>query len=388
MLEGIRVLEVSIAVAGPSAAQVLADYGAEVIKVEKPGEGDIFRNTPGMGPTMFLAVNRGKKSVAIDLKNPSGLKLFYDLAKKCDIVVENLAPGAAEKLGISQARIRRDNPKSIYCKVESFGQGPYSSIPAFDPVLQAATGIMSTTGFPPDKYVRAGVSMVDMSTGLHAANAIMAQLIETGKSGKGAFIRVSLYDAAAYYMSYWVAMYDLYRKDTVPLGTTHIFGSPYNLFKTKDALVYIAIANDKAWQELCKALDFTDLLAAKKYSTSTERVKNKEELERKVGSKLANISYRKIARVLQDTGVPFAKMNTAKSLLKDPHFLGRGILKQYRYDSARFRTIVNPSIVGSKRPYAAESPPSVGEHTEQVLRSLLHLEKKQIDELKAAQVIQ
>ncbi|MDG7000495.1 MAG: CoA transferase [Nitrososphaerota archaeon] len=387
MLQGIRVLEASIAVAGPSASQVLADLGAEVIKVEKPGEGDVFRNTPGMGPTMFLAVNRGKKSVAIDLKTPKGLELFYDLAKKCDVVVENMGPGVAEKLGLSQERVRRQNLKAIYCKVESFGDGPYSNFPAFDPVLQAATGIMSTTGFPPDKYVRAGVSMVDMSTGLHAANAILAQLVERNRSGRGAYIRISLYDAAAYYMSYWVAMYDLYGKDTRPLGTTHIFGSPYNLFRTKDALVYIAIANDKAWQEFCKALGFEDLLATKEYSTSKGRVANKIELESKVARKLTKIPSSRLARLLHDTGVPFAKLNTAKSLLRDPHFIQRGILKKYTYKAKDFRTIVSPAIIEGRRPFASRSPPTVGQDTEKVLRSLLHLKKQQIVKLRSAKIV-
>ena len=205
LLEGIRVLEVSHAVAGPTASQILADYGAEVIKIERPGEGDIFRNTPGMGSSMFLAVNRGKKSVALDLKKAKGKRILFDLVKTCDVIVENLGPGTAERLGVTYGRIRTLNPRAIYCKIESFGKGTFQNVPAFDPVLQAATGIMSTTGFPPDAYVRAGVSIVDMSAAFHAATGVLALLNERTKTGKGGEVRVSLFDAAAYYMSYWLA---------------------------------------------------------------------------------------------------------------------------------------------------------------------------------------
>ncbi len=258
LLESKRVLEVSHAVAGPTAAQVLADYGAETIKIERPGRGDIFRDVPGMGPTMFLAVNRGKKSVAIDLKTKEGLSIFYHLARKSDVVIENLGPGVADGLGITYRRLKRANPRAVYCKIESFGKGPYEKTPAYDPILQASVGIMSTTGFPPDKYARAGISLVDMSAGLHAATGILALLVRREESGRGAELRVSLYDAASYFMSYWVAMYDLFGMDTFPLGSGHIFGSPYNLFKLSDGLIYIAIASDSHWEAFCTSLGFKD----------------------------------------------------------------------------------------------------------------------------------
>jgi crotonobetainyl-CoA:carnitine CoA-transferase CaiB-like acyl-CoA transferase len=387
LLSGLTVLELSHALAGPATSQVLADYGARVIKVERPGTGDIFRDTPGMGPAMFLAVNRGKESVAIDLKNPKGLEVFYRLAKVSDVIVENLAPGAAEKLGVFASRARRGNPGLVYCKVESFGEGPYSSIPAFDPVLQAATGIMSTTGFAPDKFVRAGVSIVDLSTGLHAANGILALLFRRYRTTRGGLLRVSLYDAAAYFMSYWISMFDLYGKDTKPLGTTHIFGAPYNLFRVKDAKVYVAVANDGAWESFCKALGFEDLLASRKYKTSTDRVKNKTELEKIVARRMSRISFNQIEKSLQNRGVPFAKLNTARSLVLDPHFLGRDILKKYEYARKKFRTVVNPSVVDGWRPYAARSPPSLGEDTDSVLKSVLHLSEREIRELRSEHVI-
>ena len=191
---------------------MFSDYGAEVIRIERPGSGDIFRDIAGMGPSMFLAVNRGKKSVVIHLKKPAGLKLFYELVRVSDVIVQNMGPGVAEKLGLTFKRIERANPRAIYCRIESFGKGPYKNIPAFDPVLQSSVGIMSTTGFPPDKYVRAGISVVDISAGLHAVSGILALLYRRNLTRRGGELNVSLYDAAAYFMSYWITLSTFSRK--------------------------------------------------------------------------------------------------------------------------------------------------------------------------------
>jgi crotonobetainyl-CoA:carnitine CoA-transferase CaiB-like acyl-CoA transferase len=387
MLESVRVLEVSHAVAGPTTAQILSDYGAEIIKIERPGSGDIFRDVPGMGPTMFLAVNRGKKCVAIDLKTSKGLTLFYDLVTKCDVIIENLGPGVADSLGISYKRIKKTNSKIIYCKIESFGSGPYEKTPAFDPVLQAATGIMSTTGFPPDKYVRAGISLVDMSTGLQAACGILALLLGRKESGEGAELKVSLYDAALYFMSYWVAMYDLYGRDTTPLGSGHFFGAPYNLFKTVDGHVYIAIANDKSWESFCRALSFGDLFGDKRFILGKDRVRNKHQLEKSVAKRVSKFTTKEIASLLKDTGVPFGKFNSISSLLKDPHFLGRDILKEYTYEKKKYRTIVNPSLINGKRPFAKKSPAEIGKDTESVLKDLLRIKQGELNKLKRDGII-
>ena len=367
LLEGIRVLEVSHAVAGPTASQILADYGAEVIKIERPGEGDIFRNTPGMGSSMFLAVNRGKKSVALDLKKAKGKRILFDLVKTCDVIVENLGPGTAERLGVTYGRIRTLNPRAIYCKIESFGKGTFQNVPAFDPVLQAATGIMSTTGFPPDAYVRAGVSIVDMSDAFHAATGVLALLNERTKTGKGGEVRVSLFDAAAYYMSYWLARYDLYKRDTSPLGTRHLFGAPYNLFKTKDGYIYIAIANDQAWLSFCKSIGFEDLLREKKYSDNQSRVLRSVKLEGIIAKRLGRLSTSYLVNRLKYSGVPFAKMNTAKSLLRDRNLHGSGIIREYSYSGKKFRTAVNPPIINGTRRFTRMPPSTLGEVTGSVL---------------------
>jgi crotonobetainyl-CoA:carnitine CoA-transferase CaiB-like acyl-CoA transferase len=385
MLEGVRVLEVSHAVAGPTAAQILGDYGAEIIKIEKPGSGDIFRDVPGMGPTMFLAVNRGKKSVCLDLKSREGLDIFYELAAKSQVVIENLGPGVAENLGISYRKVRMANSRIVYCKIESFGSGPYQNVPAFDPILQAAVGIMSTTGFPPDHYARAGISVVDMASGMHAASGILAILL--GQKKKGAEIRVSLYDAAAYFMSYWVSMFDLYGKNTSPLGSGHIFGAPYNLFKTKDSYVYIAIANDRTWEAFCNALSLANLQKDERFRTANERVSNKTVLESLVGEKLASLQTSEVEQALLDSGVPFGKFNTVKTLLEDRHFLGRKLLREYQHGNKSYRSIVNPAVVDGKRITADRTPPILGADTEKVLRRVLKIDSKRLRDLKKKGIV-
>jgi len=382
-LESTRVLEVSHAIAGPTAAQVLADYGAEVIKIERPGQGDIFRDVPGMRSTMFLAINRGKKSVALDLKKREGLQLFYDLVRKSDVIIENLGPGVAEDIGVSYPRTKKANRKIIYCKIESFGKGPYEKTPAFDPILQASVGIMSTTGFPPDHFARAGVSIVDMSTGLQAAAGILALFLRRNETGRGGEIKVSLYDAASYFMSYWIAMYDLFQKDTSPLGSGHIFGSPYNLFKTSDGYVYIAISNDAHWKAFCSDLGFADLMEDPNFQKAEDRVRLKKTLEAGVGERLTKFSTDEIEKELRNSGVPFGRFNTAASLLTNQHFLGRDILKSFEYQSKKYRTVVNPAVIDGLRPYASGNPPKLAADTSKVLTSVLGLKKKEILELKS-----
>lgn len=387
ILSSLRVLEVSHAIAGPTAGQVLADYGAEVIKIERPGYGDIFRNVPGMGPTMFLAINRGKKSLALDLKKKDGLSIFYKLVRRSDVIIENLGPGVAESIGVTYARAERANPRVIYCKIESFGEGPYENVPAFDPILQAATGIMSTTGFPPDHYGRAGVSIVDMSSGFHAAIGILSLLLRSEKSSRGAELRVSLYDAASYYMSYWIALFDLFGKNTVPLGSGHIFGSPYNLFKTKNGFVYIGIASDVHWVAFCRSLEFADLSKNEKYQAASERVRLKQSLETDVAQLLSQFENEEIESKLKDSGVPFGVFNTVESLLRNPHFLSRELISEYHYESTRYRTTVNPAVIDGGRVFTSRNPPKLGENSDEVLREILKLSKSDLNRLREKQVI-
>lgn len=380
----IRVLEIGQAIAGPYAAQILLDLGAEVIKVERPGQGDIFRDTGGMGPTMFIAVNRGKKSVAIDLKTDEGKEILRRLIKVSDVVIESLDYEASKNLGLDYNEFVKINPKLIYCKITAFGEGPYEKLPAFDPVLQAISGIITTTGFPPDKYARIGVSIIDMTTGLYAAIAILSALLN---NEKGKFIEVSMFDVALSYMSYWIAYYDLYNKNPEPLGTTHRFGSPYNLFKVKDGYIYMSIMGDSQWRKFCQALGFEDLLEKEEFKTTKDRVMNKEALEKIVQDRLKDMNLDEVFKKLLESGVAAAPLNKVETLLKDPHLASREILHQVKYQGKVLRIALNPIRINGKRIGTKEDPPLLGDSTAEVLKNLLKLNDKDIEELKRKKVI-
>ncbi len=261
------------------------------------------------------------------------------------------------------------------------------NVPAFDPVLQAAVGIMSTTGFPPDSYTRVGVSMVDMSAGMHAAIAILFMLLSRDQNGVGGLVEVPLYDSASYYMSYWVIRFGLTEEDTKPLGSTHIFGAPYNLFKTRDGHVYIAVAGDKDWISFCDSLGFEDLAARSDYSFSAGRVENKKRLEEELSKRLRIIDTESVEKALLTARVPFSRLNTAKTLQYDPQFKARKLLGNYSFGGKSFKTIVNPSLLNGKRHYAKKNPPSLGQHTSEVLRDVLKIEAKEIQRLAEARIV-
>lgn len=380
----IRVLEIGQAIAGPYAAQILRDLGAEVIKIERPGQGDIFRDTEGMGPAMFIAVNRGKKSVTLDLKTEEGRELLRELVKVSDVVIESLDYEASKNLGLDYKEFLKMNPNLIYCKITAFGEGPYEKLPAFDPVLQAVSGIMSVTGFPPDKFARAGVSMIDMTTGLYAAIAILSALLN---NERGKFIEISMFDVALSYMSYWIAYYDLYKENPEPLGTTHRFGAPYNLFKVKDGYIYISIMGDSQWRKFCQALGFQDLLEREEFKTSKDRVKNKETLEKIVQDRLKDMELREVFGKLLESGVAAAPLNNVENLLKDPHLASREILHQVKYGDKILRIALNPIKINGKRIGTREDPPFLGDSTVEVLKNILKLDDKEIEELKRKKVI-
>jgi len=387
MLRGIRVIEVGHAVAGPTAGQILADLGAEVIKVEKPDSGDHFRDLPGMGPSIFVDLNRGKKSVAIDLRDPRGYKIFLDLVRVSDVVIDNLDPEASKRLGIGYESLSKVNPGIIYCKITGFGDGPYGNLPAYDPMLQAASGIMSVTGIPPEGFVRAGISLVDMSGAFHCVIGVLASLYRRSLTGMGSYIEVSLFDVAVYYMGYWITYYDLYGRDPEPLGSTHIFGAPYGLFRTRDGYIYIAIVSDKHWREFCQALGYIDLLEDPKYRTNQDRVKHKRELEEEVGRRLSKYSVYELIEILGSRGVPVAPLHRVSTLLKDSHLAHRGIVGGVVWKGRLLRVALNPIRIDGSRLSAKDFPPPLGAHTLEILTKTLGLSVDDAEKLRAEGIV-
>jgi len=386
ILSGIRVLDITHAVAGPALTQILADLGADVIKVERP-EGDMFRNLPVLGPTFFLPLNKGKRGIVVDFKKDEGANIVRRLAERSDILVENLRPGALEEVGLGYEKLRELNPGLIYVKITGFGEGPYEEIPAWDPVLEAASGIMSVTGFPPDRYVRTGISLVDVTAALYGAIAVLLALRDRERTGKGHFIEVSLFDSAVSYMTGWIVFYDLYGRDPLPLGTKHLFAAPYGLFKVKDGYVYIAVSNDEYWREFCKVFGFEDLLRDERYSTNELRVRNREELESEIERRLSEVPLVDVVNKLRGARVPVAPLNKVSTLLQDPHLRARDLLRELVYGETRFRTTASPFRIDGYREFNDAPPPRLGEHTEIVLREVLGLSDADIKRLREEGVI-
>ena len=280
-LEGIKVIDFSQILAGPFCTSQLADMGAEVIKVEKPGIGD---DTRGYGPPFingesaaFLTLNRNKKSIVLNLKDGRGLDLARKLISESDVVVQNFRPGTMEKLGLGYEEVKTFNPSLIYCSISGFGNsGPSSQKAGFDIVAQGMSGIMSFTGFPDLPPAKVGVPIADLNTGLFSAFAIVSAYVNRLKTGEGQHIDSALLDSALAYTIYQSADYFAEGSISRPLGSAHPMLAPYQAFKTSDGYINVGAANQRTWELLCAALDRKDLLQVEEFSSNANRVTNIE----------------------------------------------------------------------------------------------------------------
>lgn len=388
ILSGIRVLDLTHGLAGPTATQILADLGAEVIKIERPGKGDIFRESALLGPSMFIPFNRNKKSVCIDLKKPMGRDLVSRLSSKCDIFVENLAPGSVKKFGLDYETIREINPRIVYCSITSFGSGPYEELPTFDPVIEAMSGFMSVTGFPPDKYARAGVTFLDIMAGVIAVNGILAALLRREKYGVGSYVEVSLADVGLFTMSYWITYYKAFNRIPEPIGQGQLaFGAPSRLFKLMDGYLYVVALTDEHWERFCKALGFDDLAEDARFKTAVDRAMRKSELEEELAKRFASMSVKETFQKLMRARVPAGPLYTIKEVFEDPHFLQSGLIKEHTYMDKIYYAPITPLKINANYVADQGTIPSLGEHTKHVLIELLNMSNSELEVLKREGVI-
>ena len=329
-LSGVRVLDLSQMLAGPFGSMILADLGAEVIKIEKPGEGDIGRGMPPHffhGESVyFLSVNRNKKSLTLDLKAKEGLEIFYRLVKASDVVFDNFRPGVVEKLRIDHETLKKINPRILSCSVSGYGQtGPFKDRPAFDLIIQARGGIMSYTGEPGRMPVRMGAPMGDLTGGVYAAHGVMAALYQREKTGQGQRIDISLLDSQLSLQIYR-GLYYLYAGEVAqPVGSSHVSANPIRAFKTKTFDIVIDANTDKFFQELVGAMDRSDLASDPRFVTRGDRLKNKEALY----AILEEIFLRKTGEEwleLLEGRLPAGPINTVDMALNDPQILARNMV--------------------------------------------------------------
>jgi formyl-CoA transferase len=394
-LEGIKVLDLSRVLAGPWCTQLLADLGAEVIKVERPGSGDDTRHwgPPWHGEgkervaAYFLSANRGKKSAAIDFSRPEGVELVRELAKQSDVVVENFKVGGLKKFGLDAAALRAANPRLVYASITGFGQeGPYADRAGYDFIIQGMGGMMSVTGLPDDEPgggpMRAGVAIADLFTGLYTCTSILAALFRRDKTGEGATIDMALFDTQIAVMANQASNALISGKDPPRQGNTHPNIVPYQPFDAADQPIIIAVGNDRQFSRLAAMCGHPEWASDERFARNESRVANRSEIVRLVSDCIRNKPAAEWLEQLEAAGIPAGPINTITQALSD-------VQAQHR---AMVRTIAGTPLVGSPvrldggRADSDLPPPALGEHTDEVLKALGASPEK-VEKLRAEQVI-
>lgn len=393
-LEGVRVLDLTRVLAGPFCTMMLSDLGAEIVKVEVPGTGDDsrafgpFRNGQSL---YFLNVNRGKESVAIDLKKEEGKRLLRELAKECDVLVENFRPGTMEKLGLGWEVLKADNPRLVYAAVSGFGHtGPDSLKPAYDILVQAMGGVMSITGWPDSPPTRVGLSMGDITAAVFGAVGVVTALYHRERTGQGQKVDVSMLDCQLAILENALVRYQVDGKAPEPLGTRHPTITPFQAFKASDAWFVIAVGNDALWKAFCGAVARPDLLADPRYATNGDRTKHLAELVPELERIFAPRPAAEWIALLEKAGVPCAPVNTVDKVMEDRQLKARNMF--VTVEDERAGTVIIPGNP-VKMESVPESPtrpkaPAIGEHTRPILERVLGLSPDAIGELVAAGVVQ
>ena len=383
-LHGVRVLDLSRVLAGPWATQTLADLGAEVIKIERPGVGDDTRHwgppftttaegTPG-DAAYFLCANRGKKSVELDIATPDGAEAVRRLAATCDVVVENFKTGGLKTYGLDYASLAAVNPKLVYCSITGFGQdGPDAHRAGYDYMIQAMGGLMSITGQPDGapgaEPMKVGVAVVDLFTGLYASNAILAALWHARASGEGQHVDIALFDVQAAMLANQATNWFVSGKAPTRMGNAHPNLAPYQPFSCTDGRVIIAVGNDGQFRALCAALG---LEVEGRFATNALRVAEREALGALIAAKTEGFTMQGLMQALEAAGVPCGPVNTIDQVFAEPQAIHRGLtVEQTRPDLADpVRTVASP-IRLSKTPVRYDAPPPrLGQDTEAVLGAL------------------
>jgi crotonobetainyl-CoA:carnitine CoA-transferase CaiB-like acyl-CoA transferase len=391
-LAGIKVLDFSKTLAGPLCTQALADLGAEVIKVEPLQLGDETRSWPpfraeGLG-TVFLCVNRNKRSIALDLKTDAGRAVAHQLAKDADIAIESFGTGVAERLGIDAATLQPLNDRLIHCSISGFGRsGPLKDLGGYDVILQAFSGMMSLTGDEGGGYIRSPVSPVDQMTGIHALTGILAALLERHKTGKGTTVKVNLFDTSLALLRY--NLQSFWERGVQPpkCGSTHEGMCPYRAFEASDGPILLGAANDNLWRKFCALAGLNDIVDHPKFRTNADRVAHRAETDEIVQQAVAKHTVAFWNDELAKVNVPCAPINTLKQVLEHPHTEASGVIVKYDHPhGGPIQSVGQPFVLGDEPREAGTPPPLHGEHTQAILQEM-GFSSTQIEELRAAKAI-
>jgi glutaryl-CoA transferase len=379
-LAGITVVDLTRVLAGPYCTMLLADMGAEVIKIESPRGGDDVRGFPPIAngwSSYFLGLNRNKKSVALDLQTAGGQDALRRLVARADVLVENYRPGGLARLGFGYEAVREINPRLIYCSISGYGQtGPRAQLSGYDPVIQAECGLMSITGFPDGPPTRSGIAATDFFAGLYANQGILLALLHRALTGAGQHVDIALYDSMLSTLSMAVGILEATGQEPRRHGNEHASIAPYEVFQARDGLIMICAGNDRLWRSLCEAIGRDDLADDPQFRTNADRVSHRGRLTRELQMAFSDLTVEELTARLEARSVPCGRVRSVSAAIADPQVRARGMLLTLDVPGlGAFHVPGNPVKMSALSPEAPFAPPRLGEHTESVLRSLGYDEK-------------
>lgn len=383
-LAGIRVLELARVLAGPWAGQVLADLGAEVIKVERTGLGDDTRqwgppfvegkNGENLGGSYYHSCNRGKRSIALDFESERGRRIVHKLAMRSDILLENFKLGGLKKFGLDYESLSAENPHLIYCSITGFGQtGPYAHRAGYDLIIQGMGGIMSVTGEPDREPMRLGVAFADVFTGVYSVVGVLAALQERERTGRGSYVDMALYDTMTSVLANQALSYLVSGKAPTRMGNAHPTVVPYQVFPTSDGHMIIAVGNDGQYAKFCQLLGVPEMAQDPRYKTNGDRVVNRGTLIPRLTELTAQRTRADLLEKCEAAGVPAGPINTIDEVFSNPQIMARGMQIAPKSELAKGGVIpgVRTPIVINGQPAVSDlAPPDVGQHTDEILREI------------------
>ena len=394
-LKGLRVLDLTRVLAGPTCTQMLGDLGAEIIKIEKPDSGD---DTRGFAPPFwpetkesayFLGVNRNKQSVTVDIAKPEGQALIHKLLEHCDILAENFKVGALAKYGLGYEQLKAKYPRLIYCSITGFGQtGPYAPRPGYDALIQAMGGIMSLTGEPGGSPQKAGVPVADLFAGLYGCIGILAAVNHRNNTGEGQHIDIGMLDTHVAWLANQGMNYLATGENPPRLGNQHPNISPYQEFPTKDGYLILAVGNDPTFERFCKNFGCEHLLADERFATNPKRVANRDLVTQTLTPVMKSKTTSEWVEALEALKIGCGPINTLKDVFADPHVKARDMVVKMQHASGKeIEVIANPVKLSATPPDYRSAPPVLGEHSESVLGGLLGMSAAEIAALREKGIV-
>jgi len=400
LLEGIRVLDMSRVLAGPWATQLLADYGAEVIKIEKPNVGD---DTRQWGPpwlsgdkrvnrsdaAYFLAANRNKRSITCDFSTKEGASIIKELVKSCDILIENYRPGTLDKYGLGEEQLKKINTNLIYCSITAFSEtSSKSNESGYDAMIQASGGLMSITGEIGGKPQKTGVAIADIMAGMYAVSAVLASLYRREQDKRGQRINIPLFDSQVAWLANQSMNYLVGGRVPKREGSGHPNIVPYQTFSTSDGDIMLAVGNDNQFNQLMKCLGETDELSIKRFKKNSQRIDNKDEIVNRLQDIFHKENTQYWLYLLKTKGIPCGPINNIHEVFEDSYTKERDILKHIITSAGdKIPTVANPVSFSNYDIHYDKAPPLLGEHTDEILREILDLSASDIDKLRDKNII-